>query len=424
MSNLTAEEKITKAVISLQKSKPFWSYLILHLKRKPMTKEMKESCIAREMNPTCAVDISGNLYYAEEWIDTLPQDQIEAVICHEVFHSAFTHLARIGQKDQLAWNFACDIVTNDTLITDGFNFPKGCLIPSGHEIEIGGKKIIDIDKKSAEQIYNELPFQNQKQKGDSGKGNKDKGTDSDGQGFDEHIYEGENGKGRKPTQAELDRVKKDWEKRLVEAVTFAKQRGILPAGMERKLEELLNSKVSWKEKLYKYITNQIPHDYTWARCSRRTRSTGIYLPSTLKENLLITVAVDVSGSIGQKEYQEFISEMVGISKSFQNVVMNCLFWDTEVNSDLMMKNGNIKIIEDTKINGCGGTTFGCVAEYLKEQRKRPNIMVVFTDGFVESTYEKIDCPHLFVISEGGDGKVFEKNGENVIKLNKTGSEQQ
>jgi len=152
------------------------------------------------------------------------------------------------------------------------------------------------------------------------------------------------------------------------------------------------------------------------RPSRKSRALGVYLPDTLKENLNITVAIDVSGSIGDKEYQEFISEMVGISKSFENVVMNCLFWDTEVTSDLVMKNGNIKIIEETKVCGYGGTTFNCVSEYLKENRKKPNLMVVFTDGYIDDDYAKPECKTLWVITERGSSEICKKREENYIEL--------
>ena len=426
MTGLTAEEKIIKAVIRLQKEKPFWAYLMLHLNKTKMSDKMKAQMIASGSTPTMAVDMKGNLYFADEFVDSLSQEELKGVIAHEVIHLAFTHLARLGQRDMNIWNVACDLVANDMLITDGFTLPKGCLNPThDHTFKFANCEIKDIHDKSAEIIYNEFPRNPKGSKG-SGKGKGGKGSgesDDELKNFDQHIFgdgSGKDGmgkgKGKKLSQAQVDRIKKNWEKKLTEAVTFAKQRGVLPAGMERRLDELLNSKVSWKEKLYKYITNQIPHDYTWSRPSRKSRALGVYLPDTLKENLNITVAIDVSGSIGDKEYQEFISEMVGISKSFENVVMNCLFWDTEVTSDLVMKNGNIKIIEETKVCGYGGTTFNCVSEYLRDNRKKPNLMVVFTDGYIDDDYAKPECKTLWVITERGSSEICKKREENYIEL--------
>ena len=427
MEQLTAEEKITKAIINLQKEKPFWAYLMLHMRRKPMTKEMLAHM------PTLCVDATGTLYYADEFVNSLTQEEIKGCVAHEVIHLAFAHIMRKGERNHDMWNIAIDIVSNDMIISDGMSLPKGVIIPnSSHEVRIGQHKVVDIDKKNAEIIYNEFPTMKVKLKMPKGFGGQGQGDGKDDKGngngkgdeievevFDTHAFgeaDEKTGKTKQMSQAQIDRVRKDWEKRLTEAVIFAKQRGTLPAGMERRLEELLNSKVSWKEKLYKYITNQIPHDYTWSRPSRRSRSTGIYMPSTLKENLNITVAVDVSGSIGDKEYQEFISEMVGISKSFTHITMNCLFWDTAVNNDYLVKNGNVKIITDMKVCGYGGTTFSCVTDYLKENRKTPNVLVVFTDGFIESKYKKPDCNTIWVISERGSVDIPEKNGEYTIKL--------
>ena len=388
---------------------------MLHLVRKPMSEEMKAQCIANGMTPTCAVDIKGNLYYADEFINSISQDEIKGVVAHEVIHLAFIHLARLGQRDMQIWNICADIVANDMLLSDGFILPKGCILPDNdHSIKFANITIKDIDKKTAEIIYNEIP----RQKKGSNNGNEKGKGQKDVYGFDSHIFGevDEKGNTKQLSQAELDRISKDWTKRLTEATTWARQRGILPCGMERRLAELLNNKVNWKDKLYKYITNQLPYDYSYARKSKRSISSGVYLPSTLKENLLITIAVDCSGSVGDKEYSEFISEMIGISKSFNNVVMNCLFWDTAVNNDLIMKNGNIKLIQDAKINGYGGTTFQCVTDYLKEQRKKPNILIVFSDGFVEEKYEKPSCKTIWVISKNGSVKIPESNNEVIIKL--------
>jgi len=273
MTGLTAEEKIIKAVIRLQKEKPFWAYLMLHLNKTKMSDKMKAQMIASGITPTMAVDMKGNLYFADEFVDSLSQEELKGVIAHEVIHLAFTHLARLGQRDMKIWNVACDLVANDMLITDGFTLPKGCLNPThDHTFKFANCEIKDIHDKSAEIIYNEFPRNPKGSKG-SGKGKGGKGSgesDDELKNFDQHIFgdgSGKDGmgkgKGKKLSQAQVDRIKKNWEKKLTEAVTFAKQRGVLPAGMERRLDELLNSKVSWKEKLYKYITNQIPHDYTW-----------------------------------------------------------------------------------------------------------------------------------------------------------------
>jgi predicted metal-dependent peptidase len=55
-------------------------------------------------------------------------------------------------------------------------------------------------------------------------------------------------------------------------------------------------------------------DYsTWRRPSKRFLGQDIYMPSTVGESMGdLVVAIDTSGSIGSKELQVFLSEVVSV----------------------------------------------------------------------------------------------------------------
>ena len=80
-----------------------------------------------------------------------------------------------------------------------------------------------------------------------------------------------------------------------------------PAGIERIIGKLHESKIDWKALLLRHIESSIPQDYTYARCSKKSISAGYYLPDTIKERIDVAVAIDCSGSIGRQELNDFIS---------------------------------------------------------------------------------------------------------------------
>jgi len=245
--------EITRAKVHLQKENPFFSYLIMNL-----------NIIKTEDIPSCAVDNKGNLYYNPKWVKEMDIAELKGVLAHEVMHLVLEHLERGRNKEHEIYNIATDLVINCILINNSFKLPKG-LIPYNNSFEFKDEKgmvlfeIEDLDKKSADEVYNEIiKHQKKKEKDSIGTNGKSR--------FDEHKYgngkkkANGNGKDERKEQAEL---KKKWKKVFGEASVYAKQQGKLPVGIDRLIDIVLNEKISWKSLLYKYITNELPFDYTY-----------------------------------------------------------------------------------------------------------------------------------------------------------------
>ena len=402
-SNMSVADRITRQKIQLQKQSPFFAHLVMNL-------TITEN---NEAVPTMGVDCSGNMVYNKEFVKTLTDEQLKGVLCHEVMHVALLHLLRLGKKDFQLWNVAADVAINYIILLEGLDLPGGCILPNTHsntiEFPIPNQKpiiITDLDKKTANEVYEELWNQLPKK----GKGKGGSGKSKDGyplpDGFDEHIYNDD------MTDAEKDAAEKEWRGKLVDAATAAKARGKLPGGIKRLVDDLLNPKLNWKSLLYQFITKDIIYNYTMAKPGRKSYSTGVYMPTPLKENLNITVTVDTSGSINQEEYQTFISEIGGIANAFRQVNMTLLFWDTEVRDEMKITAGNIQKLIDMKIPGGGGTEIGCLSRYYKNGHT-PRLMVHLTDGYTESNPKLPRCQHLFVISDRGTDSYLKGSGATV-----------
>ncbi|MGC9309976.1 MAG: DUF2201 family putative metallopeptidase, partial [Candidatus Nanoarchaeia archaeon] len=346
-TNLIAKDKLIRARVKLQKEKPFFSYLIMKLN---LIEDNKKT-------ETAGVNIRGDLYYNTDFIDKLNEEEVKTLLAHEVFHIVLHHLSRRGHREANLFNITADYVVNTILLQNNFEFSgelkNGCVPVREYDREgyclkyvnkKGDEKFIEkIEGKSVEELFyilnKELPEQVKKEMSSFG---------------DEHY---ESKPSNELEKAEQQKQEGEWARSMVEALTYSKQQGNTPVGMERLVEQYIGQKVSWKEKLYKYITNEIMSDYTYNRPSKRSIATGFYMPSILKENIEIAVAIDTSGSISTKELSEFLGEVVNISKSFKEVKIFVLFCDAEVSDCLECSNGNIRKILDYEIKGGGGTSF-------------------------------------------------------------------
>jgi len=368
MEEFTARDKITKARVKLQKDNPFFSYLVMSL-------QIHE----KEDTGTCAVDCKGNLYYNPKWVDKLTIEETKTLLAHEVLHVALLHLIRKGERDMKGWNIASDIIVNNLLVLNEFVFTgemSHVLLPKYNSIDFLGFVIGELDKKSSEEVYSLL--QNKFGKNEQSEA---------GQGFDEHIY-GKAGETDENGNDIQNKVEREWRGKMAEAVVYAKSKGKGVCGFERAFSEILNSKMNWKQILHRYISDSIPFDYTYSKPSRRSFSMGIYQPKMKKEALDIVTFIDVSGSIQSKELQEFVSELVGIGKSFDNINMEFITWDTKANNRYQLNKSDINDISELKINGGGGTDFTKVYDYLDENSIRPKIIIFFTDGYADYPNEE------------------------------------
>jgi predicted metal-dependent peptidase len=410
MSKLNASDLLIKARISLQKQNPFFSYLAMHLK----FKEDKEKA-----RGAIGVDIQGNVYYDKDWIETLSDKLVITAIVHEVSHIMFEHLKRREGREGLLFNIATDTVTNNFLKNNGFELIEGGIIPHNNRVDIFGMEIDNIDKKIAEQVYDELhkqlkgkkqpqyTFDNHIMSSEKGEG---KGK---GQGDGKSNADGENGNKQEEESPESGKNMADfsenqeipnWKRILTEALAFSKQRGMSPKGMDRYIQEILFPRQNWRELLYRYIVSEIPSDYSYARPSKKFYATGIYMPHLKRENVDIVVVIDTSGSIEKDTLRDFLSEVVGVTKAFDNVRITLLACDTKIHAEYEIGNGFD--LKEINLKGYGGTDCTCVREWIRENKPMTRLWVYLTDGYTEFTGEN-PYKAIWVITREGNTDVAE-----------------
>jgi len=407
---MTPKERIIAARIALLRHFPFFGSLAMHLRPIELT---KEEAAKEMMMPTMGVDEYGNMPYNKAFVEKITQDDLIFVIAHEVMHLALEHLGRKGSRDPTVFNIAADEAIN-LLLKEEMKTPDWCL---KHE---------EFANKSAEEIYDIIIQKIKSQLQAMGL------MDKNGkltQPLDSHYY-GSGNQGQKKQQgqgsgnqqklgskwAQKGQEKLNMPKVVKDAASFAKSQGRLPAGMERLFKHLLEPKCNWKEILRKYIMNSIPQDWNYMKPSKRSISSGFYMPQTTKEEVNIIVGVDSSGSISDEEYHQFLTEIWAMTKSVANLKATVIVCDAEISEVVEIDNSFDPAFMHGR--GYGGTSCLPVFDWIeKEKNNNIKLLVYLTDGYIDTPRETPPFPHLWVITKHGQVTFgVEDKGGQVIKM--------
>lgn len=329
---------------------------------------------ADEWCPTAATD-GRNFYYNTRFIKMLRPREIEFLFGHEVLHCVYDHFGRRGNRDPQLFNIANDYAVNGDLKkhrVGEFITSVPCLYDSKFE------------GKSSEEIYDYL-YENAEKISiqdliDKVLDEHMDGDASDGDGNESGDKKG--GKGR-PKLSEEERQKiRDEIKEAVLSAAQTCDAGNLPAGVKRMIQDLTEPRMNWRELLRMQLESTIKSDYTWLRSSRKGWHVDAVMPGMKTTDAIdIAVAIDMSGSISDKQARDFLSEIRGIMEAFDSYRIHVFSFDTEVYNPAQYNSDNLESIDGYEPKGGGGTDFDAIFRYLKDEQIEPKKLVVFTDGY-------------------------------------------
>src|ERR1041385_314620 len=138
----TAMQRISAARTQLVLNHVFFGDLALRFK---IVKAPPGHIADRER--TMATD-GVSLFYHEDFVQELTNEQLVGVIAHETMHPAMQHHTRLGNRNPRKWNVAGDFAINPILIEAKFTLPPGGCVDE------------QFKGMSAEQIYELLPDDN------------------------------------------------------------------------------------------------------------------------------------------------------------------------------------------------------------------------------------------------------------------------
>jgi predicted metal-dependent peptidase len=321
---------------------------------------MGENKVVNDPSITARTD-GVNAEYGEQFIAGLTDAELMGLVLHEKMHCAFKHLSTwrgLYNDDPELANVACDYVIN-LPIHDRYKKDKFVKLPDGGCVD---EKYRGMD---AGEVFRSL-----KQDGQSGKRPK---------GFDQHDWNGAD----QMTATEVDELSKTIDQALRQGNILASKAG---ANVDRDILEMLKPKVDWRTALREFVTNCKPGDdySSYRRVDRRMMSQDMMTPTSYTDSLFrIVLAVDTSGSIGNRELAAFLSEVQGICQTVCPEFVELLYWGHNVAAHETYQSNSIdSISQSTKPVGGGGTAPSCVTAYLRDERIVPDCIVVLTDGDV------------------------------------------
>ncbi len=303
---------------------------------------------------------------------------IGTVLVHEVWHLLRNHSQRIGTRDKQLWNIAADCEINDDLRglplpnkrDHNFRpvFPDSFGIEDGLTAEEYYEKLLD----NAEMVQVVMAEQGDGPCPSGGRcgscADGDQNADSENS-QEEDLNDG---------QGSISSTDIEILKRHV-AEEIRKDRGNVPAGMNRWAEGIIEPQVPWQQVLRGVARRAVAHragadDYSYHRPSRRQSVMGnIILPKLVGNVVHVSVVIDTSGSMGGRELQVAVSETLGIIKALGTpvTVLSC---DAAVHWVKPMMSANMELA------GGGGTDMGLgISEADKD--RNCDIIVCITDGY-------------------------------------------
>lgn len=336
--------------------------------------------------------------YGRDFIDRLPVQQLSFICLHEAMHKGLRHLTtwrKLFEEDAALANLACDYVVNRMIVKADpgefvVQFPRN---PDGSRMGLYDQR---FDGMSAKQVF-DLLKQEQQASGDAGQ------AQGEGQSFDEHGWD----EAQSLSTEEQKELQKEVEHALRRGEAEAKKCGAGKGDMPAEVGQLLRPQIDWKNALREFITQNctVKDDSTYRRLNRRFHALDLIMPTSYGESMgHIVVGADLSGSMWRgnpSNMTKILSEFVAITRMVNPEHVDLLYWDSEVAGHEEYKRGDYEnIAQAMRPRGGGGTDPRCVERYLKENKIKPDCIVMLTDGETFGEWgSNWPAPILWVIAD-------------------------
>lgn len=332
------------------------------------------------------------IYLTPAWMKADKQTRL-TTLTHEVLHVVSKHIIRvkgIPDLDQSRMNVAADLSIMGQQLDLGQKPPIAHAIANAEQYR--DKDMFDIYRDlTPEDGENDLghpevsggggaPSDDDEEEESQGGGGS---GDQDGSEDDDEDQEG----GGSGTDLEQPTKEEEFEidQAIQQAAQQAESEGYSTAASRaasRAIDEARAEPIRW-DRYLRMIASRMKSDVpTWVRPNRRMAS-QVYLPSKLtKQEYECTMAMDVSGSVGEGPLNKIGATAQDILTKYVKNLHLLTFDDKIVDEwDLTRKD---KIV-NLELNGYGGTYVQVVIDHLAKTKRIPKLLIIATDGYIPST---------------------------------------
>lgn len=361
--NLNSQQRVQRAHVKMmehQATKAFSSVF------------MVGNTEVREDIPTACTN-GRDVLYGADFIQTLTDPELNAVILHENLHKVYQHhwlWKHLWKEDARLANMSADYVINLEILDVSKKHSGFIQLPDCALLE---ERFRGMD---TQEVFNKL---------------KDEGGDGGEGGFDEHSFD-------ELTEQEKEELGKEIEQAVRQGALLAGKTG---GDQHRAFDELTTPQVDWREQLREFMSavSTGKDDSTWRRPNRRWLQQDMYMPSTISESMgPLVVGIDTSGSLGERELASFLSEVIGLCNNVSPELLHLLEVDATVqNHEVFDRDGFGRLSSKRSLKGGGGTDMRKIFTYIEENNIKPEAVVVLTDG--ETPFpDEVKYPTLWAIT--------------------------
>lgn len=311
------------------------------------------------------------------------------VLAHELWHNAYLHNIRRGDRDPKLYNIAADHVINTKLLSEGYDI-------TGIPFDIYSD--FQYHEWSVDRVYEDIAQNSPPPPPMSGMFGladdiKEPGsTDTDG------SSESSDTSASSPSPEEVEAKMIGNLVQAIQASKLSGERGVIPGDIEEMVDEILSPILPWDTLLHQFLTELSQEDYSYRRPSRRYDEP--FLPSLITDGGLqeLNWYLDVSGSVTEEMIKRFFSEMVYVKYTYHPEKINIIEFDYEIQKEITLDADDSFDFLDIK--GRGGTWLDPVREHIL--KTQPNAAIIFSD-LECPPMEKVDVPVLWAVFCEGKG---------------------
>lgn len=338
-------------------------------------------------------------------------DERMAALEHEVMHLILLHPLRRGGRKGSIWNVASDVAANQfvtrippgSFVVDDFGLERGLVAERYYDLLAGSEEPLhEVYRRGCSNGRGggKLSGPGSTQGQEAGRTSGDDSPEGEVRHFagDEaalhleelHPYWGEDSN---LADGLLEAVVRE-----VVRDAVRKARGALPGNIVEIVESLIRGRTNWRAAMRSFVmrARRVSREASWTRPNRRYPDQPGF---QRKARLRVCVAVDTSGSVGERELALFASEVERIARYGDEVfVVEC---DAAIQRvyefDRLMPPRRDFV-------GRRGTDFRPVFDWAKSQRPGFDCIIYLTDGYGEAP-ERSCIPTLWALTEGGRAPV-------------------
>lgn len=368
---MNVEKEIQRFKMELLRKMPFYGDILMRL-----------SFVEDKKIPTAATN-GKTIWYNPKFLADMKPGERNFILMHELFHVLLRHGIRNadGKRDRDVWNVACDIIINDMLVKL-HNDMRRAGIPFQKPV-IGTFATIDSGE-TAENLYGKILADNAGKNNHTHKLNIRIGYTGNGT-YEQRMHEIDLPSDLRTFELSMDEMTVQ-DQLLQEMLRTAAQKNRGTMGsyyVPSEVYTLVKSKkLDWRKLFKNFLSQEIGEETSYTTPERKYLHMDMILPGhSLSEETIeeVWAFVDSSGSVGHDEMAQFLTQLYRISHEFK-CILHVGYWDTSV-TDVYR---NIRREED--VLKCvprhsGGTDINCVYQWIRENKVKPDVMLILTDGY-------------------------------------------